>query len=75
MSAPLAYTIRFLRADGSFHRDMQRQCCNDQAALQDAVNALDEACAAIQIRRDGQIVWQGLKGDASTEVAATLSTK
>ena len=56
MNASVAYTFRYLDAEGRFTRIVETRCQDDAEALRKATNGLDHDYAALQISLGERVV-------------------
>jgi hypothetical protein len=60
----IAYTVRYLRADGVFARISEIHCTDDTDALRQAATEMRGDYTALEIVCDGRLVWRGLREEA-----------
>jgi hypothetical protein len=60
----IAYTVRYLRADGVFARISEIHCPDDAEALRQAATEMRGDYTALEIVCDGRLVWRGLREEA-----------
>jgi hypothetical protein len=60
----IAYTFRYLRADGAFARILSCDCDGDSEALRRAAANMADDCAALEVSCGSRLVWHGLREDA-----------
>jgi hypothetical protein len=66
----IAYTVRYLRADGVFARISEIHCTDDTDALRQAATEMRGDYTALEIVCGGRLVWRGLREEA---IAASQS--
>lgn len=60
----VAYTVRYLRADGVFVRVSQIHCNDDTEAVRKAASEMRGDYSALEIACGGRLVWRGLREEA-----------
>ena len=60
----IAYTVRYLRADGVFARISEIRCTDDADALHQATVEMRGDYTALEIACRGRLIWRGLREDA-----------
>jgi hypothetical protein len=66
----IAYTVRFLRADGVFARISEIHCTDDADALRLAAGEMRGDYTALEIVSGGRLVWRGLREEAAAAIKA-----
>jgi hypothetical protein len=65
----IAYTVRYLRADGVFARISEIRCTDDTDALRQAASEMRGDYTALEIVSGTRLVWRGLREDAIAALA------
>ncbi|MFL6688774.1 MAG: hypothetical protein ACJ8IR_01095 [Alphaproteobacteria bacterium] len=60
----IAYTFRYLRADGAFARVLSCKCDGDAEALRRAAAYMDKDSAALEVSCGPRLIWHGLREEA-----------
>ena len=64
MNTSVAYTFRYLDAEGRFSRIAQSRCRDDADALRRATDGMDHDYVVLEISIDDRVVWRGLREEA-----------